>query len=66
MNETMKMKDIMELIEYLSRSQGFYGRMLLSIYELEDTDHEAYEELVEDWESRNFKDPLDFVLYVEC
>lgn len=62
----MTMNDIMAVIENLSRSQGFYKRLLWNIYELQDNNPEAYEELVEDWESKKFKDSLDFILYMEC
>ena len=64
--EPMKMNDIMAVIKNLSRSQGFYRRLLWDIYELQDRDPETYEELVEDWESRQFKDSLDFILFMEC
>jgi len=62
----MTMNDIMAVIESLSHSQGFYGRLLWNIYELQDRDPEAYEELVAEWEAKEFKDSLDFILYMEC
>ena len=62
----MKMNDIMATIEMLSHSQGLYGRLLWDIYELQDKDPEAYEKLVEEWEAKEFKDSLDFILYIEC
>lgn len=62
----MTMNDIIAVIEKLSHSQGFYKRLLWDIYELQDNNPEAYEELVTDWESRKFKDSLDFILYMEC
>lgn len=63
---TMTMEDILNTIEMLSHSQGFYGRLLLSIYELQDNNPEKYEELVAEWEAKEFKDALDFILYIEC
>lgn len=67
MNEKyLKMNDLLNVIEELSHSQGFYGRLLFSLYNLQDTDPETYEELVEKWEGQHFKDALDFVLYLEC
>lgn len=67
MNEKkyLTMNDIMELIAELSHSQGFYGRLFLSICELEDCDPEGYNDLVNEWENR-FTSPLDFILYLEC
>ena len=59
----MKMEDIIKLIRELAKSQGFYGRLLESILEL---DAENYEELAELWESENFADELDFILYIEA
>lgn len=58
----MKMEDIIKLIRELAKSQGFYGRLLASIAELSD---EKYKELAELWESKNFADDLDFILYIE-
>ena len=62
----MKMKDIMNLIVELSYSQGFYGRLYRDIKYMEENFPEDYELLVEDWESQNFEDSLDFILYIEC
>lgn len=62
----MKMNQIMDLITELSCSQGFYGRMKRDIFYMKENYPDDYELLVEDWESRNFKDSLDFILYVEC
>lgn len=56
------MEDIIKLIRELAKSQGFYGRLLENILELDD---ESYEELAGLWESKNFKDELDFILYIE-
>lgn len=64
--EFLIMSDILRLIESLSRSQGFYGRLLRDIMELRDNDPDSYEILVEDWEGRHFKTDLDFILYLEC
>lgn len=62
----MKMNQIMDLITELSYSQGFYGRLRRDILELKENDPFTYEAIVNDWESRNFKDSLDFILYIEC
>jgi len=58
----MKRDEILKLIEDLSHSQGFYGRMLQAIKEL---DEDERDRLWEALERENFKDSLDFILYVE-
>lgn len=58
----MKFEEIMEVIKSLAKSQGSYGRLLNNINELDD---ESKAELKADWESRNFKDSVDFILYLE-
>lgn len=58
----MKMKDIIKLIEELAKSNGFYCRLLNRIAELPE---HIYEELKEEWESQNFADEVDFILYLE-
>ena len=62
----MKMKDILNTIEILSRSQGFYGRLLMSIMRLKEENEEDYQLLVEQLEGQNFRDTLDLVFYFEC
>jgi hypothetical protein len=62
----MKMNQIMDLITELSYSQGFYGRLKRDIIEMKENFPDQYDILVENWESRNFKDSLDFILYIEC
>lgn len=62
----MKMNEIIDVIEVLSHSQGFYGRLLRSIYELKQENEEEYNELKHYLESQNFSDALDVVLFFEC
>ena len=48
--------------EMLAQSQGFYGRLLRSIDEMEEEDREkVWSEL----ESQNFKDVVDLIMYME-
>lgn len=61
----MTMNDILETIYGLSLSQGFYGRLYESLMELKEDSPEDYEELSETWEGMDFKDSLDFILYLE-
>ena len=62
----MKMNEILSVIETLSHSQGFYGRLLRSIYELKQENEIAYNELKDYLESQNFSDDLDVVMFFEC
>ncbi len=57
----MKFEQLLKEIEMLGYSQGYYGRLLNSIYELDEDD---YEQLKEDWDGR-FDDIVDFILYME-
>lgn len=61
----MKINEIINVIEMLSHSQGFYGRLLRSIYELKQENETAYNELKHYLESQNFSDTLDVVLFFE-
>lgn len=58
----MRFEKIMESIKSLAQSQGCYARLYNEILSL---DNESLKELKEHWESQNFKDIVDFILYVE-
>ena len=60
-NKKLSFEEVLNGIEELSYSQGFYGRLLRDIYEL---DEESYQELKEKWDEE-FTDMLDFILYIE-
>ena len=57
---------ILQTIRDLSKSQGFYGRLLRSLEDAEENNNEAYEEFMSNLEAQNFSDPVDLVLYLEC
>lgn len=61
----MKMNEILDVIRMLASSQGSYGRMYDSIMELKAYDPIGYDELVEELESKNFSDAVDFIMFVE-
>lgn len=61
----MKMNEIISVIEMLSHSQGFYGRLLRSIYELKQENEKEYNELKNYLESQNFSDTLDVIMFFE-
>lgn len=54
----MNAVQILNTCQILSQSQGSYGRL----YEYLKTHREALKYLV----SLNFKDELDFIMYIEC
>lgn len=58
----MTFNQIIDGIEDLARSQGFYGRLLDDIFILPEED---LERLAIEWEAQNFSDMLDFILYIE-
>ena len=61
----MNRQQILDAIKNLSFSQGFYGRLLNNIIGLRKHDNEHYESLMEDLESKKFKNVVDIVLYFE-
>lgn len=58
----MTFNQIIDGIEDLARSQGFYGRLLDDIFTLPEED---LERLAVEWEAQNFQDMVDFILYIE-
>ena len=62
----MKMNEILDMIRGLAQSQGMYGRLYAELIRLKEEEPETYEKVKEDWEARNFKDNLDFILFFEC
>jgi len=61
----MDRQQIRAEIQDLARSQGFYGRLLRDIEELEQEEPESAEQFWKDLEDQNFEDSLDMVLYFE-
>lgn len=57
----MDRQQIHQTLFWLAQSQGFYGRVLRNIEEAPNQD-EIWDEL----EAQNFKEPLDIVMYFEC
>ena len=57
--------DVLNVISELSRSQGFYGRLLNSIYELMECEPERFDMFVEEIENADFRSSLDVVMYFE-
>ena len=61
----MKIADILQAIQDLSCSQGFYGRLLEQLLDIRDNDPDKWVQVVELLEKQNFKDTLDMVLFFE-
>ena len=57
--------DVINIIDTLSHSQGFYGRLLRDIYELKKYEPEMFMMFVDEIESQNFTNVLDIVMYFE-
>lgn len=58
----MNREQILDAFRYLARSQGFYGRLLEQI---DSVDEETREAFLSDLESRNFRDVVDLVMWIE-
>lgn len=57
--------DVINIIDTLSHSQGFYGRLLRDIYELKKYEPEIFTMFVDEIESQNFTNTLDIIMYFE-
>ena len=57
--------DVIDIIDTLSHSQGFYGRLLRDIYELKKYEPEMFMIFVDEIESQKFTNALDVVMYFE-
>lgn len=61
----MSRADILSAFEGLSHSQGFYGRLLMSLKDAEENNPEAYEEYMSNLEAQQFTSVVDLVIYIE-
>ena len=57
----MKREEIKKLFIELSKSQGFYGRLLKLLSLDEKNENRFYKEL----EEKNFKNSVDLILFIE-
>lgn len=60
----MTREAIYETLEDLSRSQGFYGRLLRNLSDMKEYDEEKFEEIMSAWET-NCDTSLDLILMIE-
>lgn len=58
-------EQVVDVIEMLSYSQGFYGRLLEEILYIEENEPEKYEKFKEVIEKQEFSDPVDVVMFFE-
>lgn len=56
---------VVEVIEMLSYSQGFYGRLLDEIMYIEENEPSKFEVFRDIIEKQEFQDPVDVVLFFE-
>ena len=61
----MKRNDILSLFRTLARAEGFYGRLLCALTEIEQNEPDRYEEIMQTLEAQNFENPLDVIFYIE-
>ena len=61
-DEFLTFDEMIDIITELSFSQGFYGRLLRDINELDD---ETLNEVKNLWESKKFTDNIDFIMFLE-
>ena len=62
----MKREQILETIADLAKTQGFYGRLLVSLADLKSNDPEKYEKTMSELEAKNFKGELELIMYLEA
>lgn len=58
-------EEVVDVIEMLSYSQGFYGRLLDEILYIEENEPSKYEVFKTIIEKQEFQDPVDVVLFFE-
>ena len=63
--KAMDIEEVVDVIEMLSYSQGFYGRLLEEILYIEENEPAKYEVFREVIEKQEFEDPVDVVLFFE-
>lgn len=61
----LNIEEVVEVVEMLADSQGFYGRLLEEILYIEENEPNKYEVFKTIIEKQEFKDPVDVVLFFE-
>lgn len=63
--KAMDIEEVVDVIEMLSYSQGFYGRLLEEILYIEENDPVKYEVFKTVIEKQGFESPVDVALFFE-
>ena len=61
----MKINEILSAIRSLAQSQGFYSRLYSDLLSVKQSAPDDWADIVTVLENRNFKDPVDMVLFFE-
>ena len=63
--EGYDVNQVIDVIRMLSKSQGYYGRLLERVLYLQENDPELFEVFKEGVEEQKFTHPVDVVLFFE-
>lgn len=58
-------EQVIEVVEMMAQSQGFYGRLLKDIMYMKENDVDKFEEFKELIELMGFENPVDVVMFFE-
>lgn len=58
-------EQVIEVVQMLSNSQGFYGRLLEEIMYIKEYEPDKFETFKEVIEAQGFENPVDVVLFFE-
>jgi hypothetical protein len=64
-SEVYDVEKVIEVVQMLSHSQGFYGRLLEEINYIKEYEPEKFETFKEIIEEQEFTNPVDVVLFFE-
>lgn len=62
----MKINEMISVVKELAKTQGFYSRILASWIEYQNYYPAMWDDIVNELESLNFKDSVEFCMYLEC
>ena len=64
-NKWLSVNDVMNIIQSLSRSQGFYGRLYEAITDARENNPAVYNEFVDTVNKAHFVNKIDVILFFE-
>ncbi len=64
-SEVYDVEKVIEVVQMLSHSQGFYGRLLEEIMYIQEYEPEKFETFKQIIEEQEFTNPVDVVLFFE-